>query len=505
MKCADKESNQKGKVWLVGAGPSEMELLTIKGKRLLQQAQVIVYDRLAGSGVLSYGAKDAQYINVGKCPGRHSVPQDEINQILLQNAQEGKRVVRLKGGDPFVFGRGAEEIELLREHQIPFEIVPGVTSVTAVPAYQGIPVTHRDVASSFHVITAHKKQGEPMDIPYEALVQTKGTLLFLMGVSVLFELAQGLVKAGMAPETPVAVLEQGTTAKQRKIMGTLHTIAERAKEANVKSPAIIVVGGVCALSGLEWYQSLPLSGKQIVVTRPKGQISRISSMLREKGAEVLEMPSIRIEPSFDRVQMEKVLAQIEVYSWLVFTSPSGVEVFFDILAEMKMDIRSLWKSKIAAIGDGTQRALKARGIYPDLIPEIYDGEHLGIALGNCCEETDRILIPRARIGNPELVQEIEQRSGAQVTDVPIYDTIYETAPYIDYETLFTKEGENYALFTSASTVKGFAAMAEESDLSHVTALCIGRQTQEEAKKYHMRTMMAKEATLQALVELAESI
>ncbi len=385
----EQNTKKQGKVWLVGAGPSDQELLTVKGKRLLSEADVIVYDRLAGQGVLTYGAEHAEYIDVivydrlagqgvltygaehaeyidvGKHSGNHRVRQSEINQILVREAMEGKKVVRLKGGDPFVFGRGAEEAEELKKAGIPFEIVPGVTSAVSVPAYQGIPVTHRDAASSLHIITAHKKEGhEPDEIPFRELAGVKGTLVFLMGVSTLPFLCANLIREGMDPQTPAAILERGTTARQRKITGTLETlealaketlpflcanliregmdpqtpaaILERgttarqrkitgtletlealAKETKIQTPAIIVVGEVCACRSLEWYDKRPLAGMKIMVTRPKEQSSRLAGMLREEGAEVLEAPAIRIVPEVENERVSQVLFHIQKYQWIV--------------------------------------------------------------------------------------------------------------------------------------------------------------------------------------------
>lgn len=505
MNCVNEASKKNGKVWLVGAGPSDMELLTIKGKRLLELADIIVYDRLVGQGILSYGSKSATYIDVGKKAGHHPILQEEINQILAKEAKKGKRVVRLKGGDPFVFGRGAEEIEVLVKEHIPYEVVPGVTSATAVAAYLGIPVTHRGVASSFHVITAHKQKDRQLDIPYGALKEVGGTLIFLMGVTTLSQVCQGLLEAGMCEHTKAAILERGTTAKQRKIMGTLGTLPTLAKAQQVKSPSIIIVGEVCELTGLDWYQNRPLAGKKVLVTRPKEQMSRIADMLREQGAEVLEAPSIRIVPIINNKRLMEAVTHIEQYNWLVLTSPSGAELFFKALKEQRMDVRKLAHLKIAVIGAGTKKVVEAFGMYPELMPSQYDGAHLGSALGERATENEKILIARAKIGNPELVELIQKRCQAQIDDIPLYDTVYDGASYIDYNREFEEEETDYAMFTSASTVKGFVANTRGLDYSKVKALCIGKQTKEEAMRHGMRTYMAKEPTLEALLQLTEDI
>ena len=299
-KSAVKEDDIKpGKVWLVGAGPSDPGLFTLKGKRVLQKAEVVVYDALAGQAILSMIPEDAEKINVGKRASHHLMPQEEINKILVKKALEGKRVVRLKGGDPFLFGRGGEELELLKVHQIPYEVVPGVTSAIAVPAYNGIPVTHRDFCSSVHIITGHKKKGDTYDIDFEALVRTKGTLVFLMGVTALADICDGLLKAGMRADMPAAILQQGTTAGQKRISATVSTLPEEVQKQGIQTPAIIVVGEVCALADrFAWHEALPLAGRKILVTRPKELISQMAEKLRREGAEVLELPAIKTEAKY---------------------------------------------------------------------------------------------------------------------------------------------------------------------------------------------------------------
>ena len=286
-----------GKVTLVGAGPGDPGLLTVKGREALLAAQVVVYDRLVSPAILALMPEEAEQINVGKEASRHPVPQDQINRILLEKALEGKNVVRLKGGDPFLFGRGGEELELLREHGVPFEEVPGITSAIAVPAYGGIPVTHRDFTSSLHIVTGHARAGKALDIDFEALVRTKGTLVFLMGVSSLPDICEGLLKAGMDPDTPAAIVERGTTPAQRRLDATVATLAQTAAEGKVESPAISIVGQVCALArDFDWFDALPLKGKRIVVTRPKERAGTLAHRLRKLGADVFEYPCIRTHP-----------------------------------------------------------------------------------------------------------------------------------------------------------------------------------------------------------------
>lgn len=490
-----------GKVWLVGAGPGDIGLFTKKGMEVLQNAEVVVYDSLVGQGVLSMIPKDAITINVGKRAGNHTLPQEEINQVLLEQAQKGYRVVRLKGGDPFLFGRGGEELVLLKEHQIPYEIVPGVTSPLAVPAYNGIPVTHRDFCSSLHIITGHKKAGMAYDIDFEALVRTKGTLVFLMGVTALEDICNCLMKAGMDADMPAAILQQGTTAGQKRIVATVGTLKAEVDRQGIETPAIIVVGKVCSLAKeFAWYEELPLAGYKVLLTRPRDLISSMAQKLRAQGAEVLELPAIRTEATEDNEALRRAWKQMQQYQWLVFTSPTGVKVFFEQMKRECCDIRMLGTVKIAAIGEGTKKALRERGLFVDLMPEIYDGENLARTLAAELSGGENILIPRAEAGNPELVK-ILKEAGACVDDVPTYRTCYESQDVIDEAAEFEKGKIDCAVFTSASTVRGFAEAVQGLDFSKVKAACIGKQTRAEAEKYGMQTWMAKKATMDSLVQL----
>ena len=496
------EAEKKGKVWLVGAGPGDVGLLTIKGKAVLKQADVVVYDSLVGDGVLAMIPRPAEKINVGKRAGNHTMPQEQINRVLLEEAEKGKRVVRLKGGDPFLFGRGGEELELLQEKGIPFEVVPGVTSSIAVPAYNGIPVTHREYCSSVHIITGHKKAGQEYNINFKALAETGGTLVFLMGVSALEDICRNLMEAGMHPDTPAAILQQGTTAGQKRIVATLSTLKAEVERQGIKTPAIIVVGEVCKLADdFYWYEKLPLAGRKILLTRPKELISAMADKLRRQGAEVLELPAISVEPVRDKKKIQECFARLEEYQWVAFTSPSGVRIFFELLMEKGKDIRALGNVKIAAIGAGTQKALKEHGYYADLIPMIYDGEHLGKELARMCEPNARILLPRAAIGNKEIIKELEKRQDIQMDDIAIYDTFYEKQEIIDVAKEIEENRVFCAVFTSASTVRGFVNAVPDVDFTKIKAACIGKQTAQEAARYGMETYIARKATMDSLCEL----
>ena len=489
---------KKGQVILVGAGPGDPELLTIKGRKAIESAEVVVYDRLVGQAIFDLIPENAERINVGKESSHHTVPQEQINQILLEKALEGKKVVRLKGGDPFLFGRGGEELELLSEHGVSFQEVPGITSAIAVPAYAGIPVTHRDCCSSLHIITGHQRAGKPLSINFEALVQTKGTLVFLMGVSALGEICRGLLDAGMEPDMPAAVIEKGTTPSQRPILATLSTLPETAKAEKVKSPAIIIVGKVCAYSHqFDWFDHLPLKGKTVIVTRPKERAGTLSERPRALGAAVTEFPCIETHPLIPCPEMEEAVDNIGRYEWLVFTSPAGVSTLMELLERTGRDVRALGAIKLAAIGPGTDRELRKHGLRADLIPEIYDGTHLGQAL---CEAKParKVLILRAQWGTKALTDALDEGT-ISYDDVRCYETRY-TAPNTEEVRELLVPG-TIVTFTSASTVTGFvSALGENTDFSAITAACIGQQTEAAAHQYNLHTITAEKATMDALIQ-----
>ncbi len=490
-----------GKVYLLGAGPGDAGLFTRKGYEVLQKADVVLYDSLVSAGILANIPDGVRCIHVGKRAGKHTVPQEEINRHLLEEARSGNTVVRLKGGDPFLFGRGGEELELLADAGIPFEVIPGITSPIAVPAYNGIPVTHRDFTSSLHIITGHKRQGKELDIDFEALVRTKGTLVFLMGVSTLHDICEGLLRAGMPADMPAAILQQGTTAGQKRIVATVSTLEERVREEGIIPPAVIVVGKVCALADrFAWYEKLPLAGCRVLVTRPKGRSGTLAKMLREKGAEVLEIPAIETIPADDMSELDNAINNIKKYKWLAFTSPYGVQVFFDRMKVLRADIRSLGGLKIAALGEGTAKELLGKGINADLIPEVYDGQSLGRAIAQQAEPGDRILLPRARIGNEEIITEL---ADFPVDDIAIYETKYVPSRIVNETGMFTKKEIDCAVFTSSSSVRAFARANAYLDFSGVDAICIGRQTAQTAEEFGMQVTVARKAAIEELVEAVE--
>ena len=490
----------KGNVILVGAGPGDPGLLTQKGRQALKQAQVVVFDRLVSPAILALIPPQAEAIDVGKESSHHLVPQDQINRILLEKALEGKRVVRLKGGDPFLFGRGGEELELLEAAGIPFQVVPGVTSALSVPAYAGIPVTHRDFCSSVHIITGHARAGAELSIDFDALKRTGGTLVFLMGVTSLPKICKGLLDAGMAPDMPAAVVERGTLPRQRKLVSTLEKLPSEAEKAGVKSPAIIVVGKVCALSSrFDWFDGLPMKGKTVVVTRPEDRSGTLTQRLRELGAEVVDYPCIRTVAREENPELEEAMENLSRYRCLVFTSPAGPEIFFRRLRAAGRDARALSGLTLAAIGPKTAKAMERFGVTADLVPETYDSDHLAKAL----EAVEGpVLLCRASRGSTALPEMLE-RKGIPFADVPIYDTVY-TAP--DPQKVDALLGEKLLVtFTSASTVRGFVESLPGRDLKNVIGCCIGKQTEAEAKKYGLTTVVSQEATMESLMETIKEV
>ena len=484
-----------GSVILVGAGPGDPGLLTQKGRQAIENAQVVVYDRLVSPAILSLIPRDAEKINVGKESSNHLVPQEEINRILLRKAQEDKRVVRLKGGDPFLFGRGGEELELLEAAGIPFQVVPGVTSALSVPAYAGIPVTHRDFCSSVHIITGHARAGAELHIDFEALRRTGGTLVFLMSVSSLPRICRGLLDAGMAPDMPAAVVDRGTLPRQRKLVSTLEKLPSEAEKAGVKSPAIIVVGKVCALSSrFDWFDGLPMKGKTVVVTRPEDRSGTLTQRLRELGAEVVDYPCIRTVAREENPELEEAMENLSRYRCLVFTSPAGPEIFFRRLRAAGRDARALSGLTLAAIGPKTAKAMERFGVTADLVPETYDSDHLAKALETV---EGPVLLCRASRGSTALPEMLE-RKGIPFADVPVYDTVYAAPAPQKVDALL---GETLLVtFTSASTVRGFVESLPGRDLKNVIGCCIGKQTEAEAKKYGLATVVSQEATMESLVE-----
>lgn len=496
---------KNGKVYLIGAGPGDIKLITVKGLECIQKADVIVYDRLANPRLLSYRRPDAELIYVGKSPERHTLTQEEINQVLVAEGLKGKIVARLKGGDPYVFGRGGEEGEELRKAGIAFEEVPGITSAISVPAYAGIPITHRDFTSTFTVITGHEEPGkETSSINWSRLAQDPGTLVFLMGVGNLPQIVEKLIENGKDRETPIALIRWGTRPEQQVVTATLETIVEAVEKAGLKSPAIIIIGQVVTLRDtLRWFEDQPLFGKRILVTRSREQASVLSEKLENLGAEAWEYPTIKIKEPDDLSALDKSVANAGMYNWIIFTSVNGVKAFFQRLRAQKLDIRSLKEAKICAIGPKTAETLEERGLLVDVMPEVFRAEAVLDALRGRIQSGDKILLPRADLARQVLVDSL-QKLGAQVDEVVAYQTVLADAA--DTQLLLEKlqAGEIHVLtFTSSSTVTNFLQLLGEHRqlLQGILVACIGPITAETAKKNGLSVdICAEQYTIDGLVE-----
>ncbi len=467
-----------GKVWLAGAGPGAKELVTKRCLSCIRQADVIVYDSLATDTLLNEARKDAELIYAGKRSSHHHLKQEETNALLIRKAKEGKNVVRLKGGDPFVFGRGGEEALELREAGIDFVVVPGVSSCYSAPAYGGIPVTHRDYASSFHVITGHEgdhKTGEVLD--YETLAKEEGTLVFLMGLKNLPRIAANLIAHGKNPDTPAAVIQEGTTGRQKTAVGTLQNIAETAERQGIRTPAISVVGEVAALQKkLQWNEMGPLFGCRVLVTGSRKMAENQSRVLEAEGAEVISFSLIDTEPLLTDALKEAVDA-LDQYTWIVFTSSNGVDLFFDYLMEREKDLRCLSGLRFAVIGEGTKSALAARGIRADFVPGRYSSRDLAAEWIPTLTKEDRALLLRAEEASRELNEALDQ-AGIPYEALAVYHTAVDARRGEELNRILPEV--DYVTFASASAVKAFAAMTEGNTFQ-AKAVCIGPVTEKAAR------------------------
>jgi uroporphyrinogen III methyltransferase / synthase len=501
-------SGKKGKVYLVGAGPGDPGLLTLRAKECIERADVIIYDYLANEAFLGYADSGAELIYVGKMGGSHSKSQEEINRLICNKAEKGLNVVRLKGGDPFIFGRGGEEAQELVKAGIPFEIVPGVTSAIAVPAYAGIPLTHRDYASTVAFITGHEDPAKDgSDIDWERLATGVGTLVFLMGVGNLGRITEELINNGRSPDTPAAVICRGTVAGQKTIEAKLRDIADIAKREDIKPPGIIVVGDVVGLRNeLNWFEQRPLFGKRIVVTRAREQASRFLSALAELGAECIEFPAIEILPPGNFDGMDKAILSLGDYDWLLFTSVNGVKYFFDRLRGLGRDIRSLKDIRLGAIGPKTAEMLLEKGIRPDFLPDEYRAEAMVDEFKKLGAKGLRILIPRAMEARDLLPDEL-RKMGGHVDVVEAYRTVMPDTGTGKVRAMLEAGEIHMVTFTSSSTVTNFIAMFKaESDqiiqwMEGVDVACIGPVTAKTAEENGLKVSIAgKEYTIEALTD-----
>ena len=535
-------SGKKGKVYLIGAGPGDPGLLTLRGKSVLEKADVVVYDRLVSPAILGFCNPKARMVDVGKMPTHHKVKQSEINKLLVQFAEEYPEgvIARLKGGDPFVFGRGGEEALELVAADVEFEVVPGITSAISVPAYAGIPVSHRGIATSFHIITGHEREDVPhnvipaqagISLDFEALARCPGTLIFLMGIANMDFIARRLMECGKDPKTPLAFIEKGTTPYQRTVMATLQTAGETIVRENVTAPAITIMGGVVELGKtLAWKKNLPLSGKRLVVTRAAKQASGISARLTALGAEVIETPMIETRDVFPGLpgNLPANFDDLKNFDLLAFTSVNGVESFFRQLLASGRDIRELAGKKIASVGKITEKKLLEYGIRCDYVPEDHTGEGLGMLLRSILDERTLVNSLQTRDESGIALSGTRSAESKDLLDESRIlllqgnladDTLLKLLPgatrWVVYETLpvtelpeWKKEAVENAdaiVFASTSAVENFIAATSDvipaqAGISSRLAFCIGRMTESAAKSHGFETVTSDETTMDSLVK-----
>lgn len=489
-----------GKVYLVGAGPGDEELITLKGERVLKEADIILYDRLSNSNLLA--GCEAEKIYVGKKADKHYKTQAEINKLLVTKAQVGNIVVRLKGGDPFVFGRGGEEAQVLAANDVDFEIVPGITSPIAVPAYAGIPLTHRDFNSSVAFVTGHEDPTkEETKVDWERLSKGVETIVTLMGVGNLAKIVTSLIEAGRDVKTPVALISWGTTAKQKKVVGTLANIVDRVKEVGLKPPAITVIGENVKLEKkLSWFENKTLFGKNILVTRPKGQEKGFCQLLSREGANPIRFPGIKILPPSSYEIIDKKLNNLKEYDWIIFTSVNGVEYTLERLFELGKDVRALAGVKIIAIGSKTAKKLREHGLRVDYIPDEYRSEAILDKFSEKDLTGQKFLLPRADIARDILAEGLNDL-GAKVDDITAYQV---KKRGVDSKLVSKlKKGEvDIITFTSPSIVRNIIATIGDDYkqlLSGVEIVCIGPVTAKQAKDLGLNVdIVAKEYTIEGL-------
>jgi uroporphyrinogen III methyltransferase/synthase len=469
-----------GIVYLVGAGPGDPGLLTARALELIVAADVIVHDRLIPRAALDAARPDAEIVNVGKEPGAPTVPQAEIEKLLIERARTGRIVVRLKGGDPFVFGRGGEEAEALAAAGIPFEVVPGVTAGVAAPAYAGVPVTHRDDASAVAFVTGHEDPEKDEDsLDYDALAVFPGTLVFYMGVKALPRIADRLIEAGRAADEPAAVIARGTLPDQRTVVSDLKGVAEAAATAEIKPPAVTVVGPAAARrERIAWLEGRPLHGKRVVVTRARAQASELSRRLDALGAEPIELPAIRIEPRIESEEVRRAVEGIHAYALVCLTSPNAVRLLFEAMAEQGKDARALANATVAAIGPGTAAALAEHGVLADILPERFVAEALVDALAELNLEGRPALVARAAEAR-EVLPDALRKFGAEVDVVALYETVAERP---DPDAIERASEADYLTFTSSSTVRNFVEALPDDLAANARVVSIGPVTSEAARE-----------------------
>jgi uroporphyrinogen III methyltransferase / synthase len=493
----------KGAVYLVGAGPGDAGLLTLRGAELLQRADTVIYDLLVNPVLLRLARAEAEIISRGR---RTEFSQEQINSLMIAKAREGKNVVRLKGGDPYIFGRGGEEAEALAAAKIHFEVVPGVSSIVAAPNYAGIPLTHRDHCSSFTVFTGHENPDDAKtDLRYDQIAKIPGTKVVLMGTENLGDWTKSLIANGMSPEALVAIVQWGTLGKQKSVSGTLSTIAKLAADKKISPPALTVIGDVVKLRGkLNWFENRPLFGNKIVVTQRTGQAGKFAKRLTELGVDVLEVPTIKITHPTERAAVVDALLELNAYDWLVFTSANGVTAFFDLFFKRFHDMRDLGGARIAAIGPATAAKLRALHLQVDLMPETANAEKLAEAFAKFeTIENLKMCLLRAEVANRELPEALEEL-GAIVDDIAIYKTVPEAEDRADAGGRLLESGADWVTFTSSSTVEHFHARFDLPKLlkkfPRMKIASIGPETSKTIRALKLEpTIEAKEPTTDGLI------
>ncbi|MEJ2154841.1 MAG: uroporphyrinogen-III C-methyltransferase [Desulfobacteraceae bacterium] len=498
------DKSNKGLVYLVGAGPGDPGLITTKGMRCIETADVLIYDYLAAKTFLNHTRPECEHIYVGKKGGDHTLSQDGINQLIVDKAREGKIITRLKGGDPFIFGRGGEEAEVLVEADIPFEVVPGVTSAIAGPAYAGIPLTHRQFTSTLAFVTGHEDPTkDASSIDWSALARGIGTLVFFMGVKNLPHIVDRLLENGRPSDTPVALVRWGTTSRHKTVTGTLNNIVERATAAAIKAPALIVVGKVVTLrETLQWFEKRPLLGKRIVITRARAQASDLVEALSDLGAECVECPTIEVIEPDSWQPLDDAIDGINKYQWLIFTSVNGVQFFFNRLFGRGLDARALGHLRTAAIGPSTAKRLRDYGISTDILPKTYQAESVVDAFSDVAVQGQKVLLPRAKEARAVLPEEL-RRMGAEVDEIVAYQTLQANDETSDLVDALRNRKIDMVTFTSSSTVRNFKALLPEREVPDlmigVTVACIGPITADTAKSLGFKTdLVADEFTIDGL-------
>ncbi|MBT4226648.1 MAG: uroporphyrinogen-III C-methyltransferase [Verrucomicrobia bacterium] len=494
-----------GKVYLVGAGPGDAGLLTLRGAELLRRADVVVYDSLVNRELLALAPEAAEIIFGGKRPRDRAIPQEELNQLLAEKAKAGKTVVRLKGGDPYIFGRGGEEAARLHRDGVPFEVVPGISSIIAAPSYAGIPLTHREHCSSFTVITGHEDPDKDESaLDWERVAREPGTKVLLMGVERIGKIAAALEANGLPADTPAAMVRWGTMGRQQTITATVGTLAAKVAKADFKAPAVTVIGTVSTLHDtLNWYENRPLFGQRVVVTRNRREAGKLSGQIRELGAEVLEIPTIKILPPTRNEPLIEAITGIGSYDWIIFTSANGVEHFFDYFFKAFRDVRDLGSVRFAAVGPATAKKLREFHLNIDLMPKTYTAAATAkamIAAQNV--ENISVLLARAESANPELPRLLEDK-GAIVDDIAFYKTEPETADRNGAADDFEENSADWITFASSSAVRNFDArfgLAKRcADNPKLKLASIGPETTKALKELGLKpTAKAKEHTIDGL-------